>query len=283
MESGGVSKSMSSLLNTIDTKRFDVDCFILAPQGIFINSIPKEINIITNQRTALLFSKFPQNIGPLLKNAYFVDVFIRTFAAMFMLFNKGVGGWLLSRRIYKIKKEYDLAVDYNGQHQLYYLIDSINATKKATFFHSDYEKWAYYYTMDKKYMPKANHIFTISDKCVQSLVDYFPEEQHKIQLFENISSRKTIIKMADEQVTDQLDTNGYSLITIGHVCETKGASLAIKAAKLLKDKGIMFKWYFIGRNDNEALYKSLVVENNLQEHILFVLCVPLWGAHSTKR
>lgn len=270
MESGGVSKSMSSLLNTIDTERFDVDCFILAPQGIFINSIPKEINIISDQRTALLFSKFPQNIGPLLKNAYFIDAFIRTFAAVFMLFNKGVGGWLLSRRIYKIENEYDLAVDYNGQHQLYYLIDRIKATKKATFFHSDYEKWAYYYKMDKKYMSKADYIFTISDKCVQSLVDYFPKEQHKIQLFENISSTQTITKMANEQVADQFDLNANTLITIGHVCEAKGTSLAIRAAKLLKDKGTKFKWYFIGSNENEALYDKLVTDNNLQNHVFFM-------------
>jgi glycosyltransferase involved in cell wall biosynthesis len=270
MESGGVSKSMSSLLNTIDTGRFDVDCFILAPQGIFINSIPKEINIISNQRSFLLFSKFPQNILLLVKKGYFLDAFLRAFAAIFMLFNKGIGSWLLSRRIHKVSTKYDLAVDYNGQHQLYYLIDKVKATKKVTFFHSDYEKWDYYYKMDQKYMPNANHIFTISEKCVQSLVDYFPQEKNKIQLFENISSIQLICKMADEEVTDQLDVSCHTFITIGHVCETKGSSLAIGAAKILKDKGFYFKWYFIGANDNKLFYKNLVEEFNLEEEITFM-------------
>jgi glycosyltransferase involved in cell wall biosynthesis len=270
MESGGVSKSMSSLLNTIDTNRYSVDCFILAPQGIFIDSIPKAINIIADERTGLLFSKFPQNILPLLKKAYFLDAFIRIFAAIFMLFNKGIGGWLLSRRIYKIKKEYDLVVDYNGQHQLYYMIDRIKATKKATFFHSDYQKWPYYYKMDKIYMPKADHIFTISKKCVKSLIDFFPKEKNKIQLFENISSTESIFKMAGEQITDQLDVNSFNLITIGHVCEAKGAPLALKAAKILKDKGVSFKWYFIGNIDNELFYNNLVLQNNLEQQIIFM-------------
>lgn len=270
MESGGVSKSMSSLLNTIDTERFDVDCFILAPQGIFMNSIPKGINIISDKRTALLFSNFPKNILVLIKSGYILDSFLRIIAAFFMLFNKGIGGWILSRRIKKIDTSYDLAVDYNGQHQLYYLIDCIKSTKKVTFFHSDYAKWDYYYKMDKKYMPKADYIFTISDKCVQSLVDFFPEQESKIQLFENISSAALIQKMASEIVTNPLTVHCSTIITIGHVCEAKGTSLAIKAAKILKEKGTSFKWYFVGANDSQSFYEKLINENKLQAHIVFL-------------
>ena len=105
MESGGVSKSMSSLLNVVDTDRFEVDCFILSPTGIFLDSIPAEINIITDSKTAVFFSKFPKNILSLLKKGYFVDAFVRILAAFLMQFNKGWGGWLLSRRIFKIEKE----------------------------------------------------------------------------------------------------------------------------------------------------------------------------------
>lgn len=270
MESGGVSKSMSSLLNVVDTNEYNVDCFILSPQGIFMDSIPKEINVISDKRTALLFSKFPNNIIQLLIKGYNIDALIRIIAAFFMLFNKGIGGWLLSRRIRKIDTSYDLAVDYNGQHQLYFLIDKIQATKKATFFHSDYEKWPYYYKMDKKYMPKSDYVFTISEKCVQSLVDFFPEQKSKIQLFENISSAQIIYKMANEKVIDPLNTDCVRLITIGHVCEAKGSSLAINAAKILKGRNVFFKWYFIGSNDNEVFYKNLVNENNLQENIVFM-------------
>ena len=36
MESGGVSKSMSSLLNVIDTNRYDVSVFITNPTGVFM-------------------------------------------------------------------------------------------------------------------------------------------------------------------------------------------------------------------------------------------------------
>lgn len=270
MESGGVSKSMSNLLNVINTNKYEVDCMILSPQGIFLDSIPKTIRIIADERTALLFSKFPQNLKPLISKGYFWDAFTRLLAGCCMLFNKGWGGWILSRRISTLQKEYDLAVDYNGQHQLYYLVDKVKANKKITFFHSDYAKWDFYYSMDAKYMPKVDAIFTISELCVQSLKKYFPAQSDKIGLFENISSVQSIHAMAQKKVIDGLDKNSLNLITIGHLSENKGTSLAIAAARILKERGIKFHWYFIGNSSQMDFYEKLAEQNGVQENIIFM-------------
>lgn len=270
MESGGVSKSMSNLLNVINTNKYEVDCLILSPQGIFLGSIPTTIRIISDERTALLCSKFPQNLKPLISKGYFWDAFTRLLAGCCMLFNKGWGGWILSRRISTLQKEYDLAVDYNGQHQLYYLVDKVKANKKITFFHSDYAKWDFYYSMDAKYMPKVDAIFTISELCVQSLKKYFPAQSDKIGLFENISSVQSIHAMAQEKVADGLDKDSLNLITIGHLSENKGTSLAIEAARILKERGIKFHWYFIGNSSQMDFYEKLAGQNGVQGYIIFM-------------
>jgi glycosyltransferase involved in cell wall biosynthesis len=270
MESGGVSKSMSSLLNEIDTLSYDVDCFILNPKGIFMSTIPGDVNVISDERTSLIFSKFPQNLLKLLKNGFFVDAFIRKIAAFFMLFNKGFGVWILSKRIYRINKQYDLAVDYNGQHQLYYLIDYIKADKKVTFFHSDYAKWNYYYNFDKKYFPKVDRIFSISSECVQSLKYFFPSQKNKIGLLENVMSKANISKMADYAIDDELDKDVLAVLSIGHLSKSKGTPLALKTAKLLKDKGVLFKWYFIGRNKDPKLYTRLIKQYGIQNYIVIM-------------
>jgi glycosyltransferase involved in cell wall biosynthesis len=267
-ESGGVSKSMSSLLNVVDTHLYEVDCLVLSPKGVFLSSIPKDITVISDERTALLFSEFPSNLVFLLKNGWLLDSLFRFIAAFLMLFNKGMGAWLLSRRIHRIAKHYDLAVDYNGQHQLYYLVDFIKAAKKVTFFHSDYSQWNYYYKMDKKYFPKVDQIFTISENCVRTLQNYFPLQSEKIQLFENISSPNLITKMAQESISE--DFRGLTFVTIGHVCENKGTSLALATAQSMKDTGLVFKWYFIGKVTNDLDYPKLVKELNLEDFIFFI-------------
>lgn len=270
MESGGVSKSMSSLLNVVDTDRFDVDCFILSPQGIFLTSIPTQVNLITDERTALFFSKFPQNVLPLFKKGWIPDAFLRVMAGVLMLINKGWGGWLLSRRIHRIKKHYDLAVDYNGQHQLYYLIDFIKAEKKVSFFHSDYRKWPYYYSIDKLYMPKADRVYTISEHCVQSLIQYFPDCSTRIGLFENISSAALIHQFADENVPNLLAFDGFKLISVGHLSKNKGTDLAIAAASRLKSLNLSFRWYFIGATHDLEWVEKLIEQYGVTNEIILL-------------
>lgn len=269
MESGGVSKSLSNLLNIIDLQRYEVDCFILSPKGIFMPTIPDSVHLIKDKKTAILCDNFPQNILNLTKNGYLLDALIRLFVGFFMLFNKGLGAWLISRRIYQIDKNYDLAVDYNGQQQLYYLIDKVKAKKKVSFFHSDYAQWNYYYKMDKRYYPRVDRIFTISEKCVQSLKRYFPDCSNKIELFKNISSIELINKLAERELSS-MDYSSLKLATIGHLSTNKGTDLAIQSALILKQKGIPFRWYFIGRNQNPALFKKMISDNSLNDEIVFL-------------
>lgn len=67
MESGGVSKSMASMVNTIDTERFEVDLMVVNPTGVFMKLIPQAVNLITTERNAIFLSSFPANMPTLLK------------------------------------------------------------------------------------------------------------------------------------------------------------------------------------------------------------------------
>ena len=95
-----------------------------------------------------------------------------------------------------------------------------------------------------------NFIYTISDVCVQSLKSFFPNQVHKIQLMENITSPQLIQRMSNEQILDMsMDEQTKSFLTIGHISVKKGTDLAIKAAAILKKKGIKFKWFFFGKRN----------------------------------
>lgn len=48
MQSGGVSKSMASLMNIIDRERYDVSLMLISPTGPFMELLPKDLRIITN-------------------------------------------------------------------------------------------------------------------------------------------------------------------------------------------------------------------------------------------
>lgn len=168
-----------------------------------------------------------------------------------------------------IEEEFDTVVDFNGQHQLYFMINKIKAKKKVTFFHSDYSKWPYYYSADKIYYNYVNNIFTISESCADSLKRFFPREANKIGVMENISSLDLIQRLSKYPVSD-MNLELPSLITIGHVCENKGILWAIEALKILCQNGIHVNWYFIGSIDKPELYSKLINNAGINQYIHFL-------------
>lgn len=267
LESGGVSKSMVSLLNAIDLKKYDVSLWIGQPRGIFYSMAPNNITIVSDKRISWL-TDGPRGLLPLLKSGHlllFVGSLLRLLLSQI---DKGYAGWWLSRLMPVINDaEYDMIVDYNGQHQLYYMVDKLRGKKKITFFHSDYSKWAFYFKMDKRYYPKVDYIFTISTICVQSLKTYFPGEADKIKIMENITSPKLINALSRESIND-FSGEGIKILTIGHTCTLKGSDLAIKAAAIIKSKGIKFKWYFLGKELED--FHALIEQFNVKDNIVYL-------------
>lgn len=269
METGGVSKSMASLMNVFDRRRYDVSLMITSPKGAFMELLPRDLRTITNPVWSALYSF--RGVGYLLKKGHL----ILALGSMLRLMLSALGckvaaARLIARMMPAIDEEFDTIVDYNGQQQLYYMVDKLKSRKKVTFFHSDYAKWPYYYKTDKKYFGKVDRIFTISDVCVDSLCKFFPEHLHKIGKMENILSLDIIDRLADEAVEDMKDGK-YKLLTVGHVCENKGFLWAVEAASILKRRGVDFHWYFLGSVSKPEGYKSLIEKSGVSD------CITLLG------
>ena len=266
---GGVSKSIVNLLNLLDRKRFDISLLICGDGANLLEPLlPDGITVIRHRRIARLFAG-PSGLVPLLKEGAFA-AFVGSCARLLLSrFDKAKAGTLLARLMPAIEGEFDVIVDYNGQQQLYYMIDKLKARKKYTFFHSDYAKWPYYYKADKRYFPKADGIFTISEICAASLRAFFPDEAHKIQVIPNLSSPELIHKLAREEAPE-MNVDTLRLITVGHISKNKGSDLALRAAKIMKDKGMNFHWFFIGKDSGDMDYKSMIKELGLDENITFL-------------
>ena len=268
MESGGVSKSMTNLLSVIDRTRYDISLLVLNPQGVFMDLLPSDIRIISDKNITALNCRL-KGFVELIKNRRPLLAIGHLFRLAVSCINKGYAGWIISRLMPPLNDKFDVIVDYNGQQQLYYMVDKLNGDKKITFFHNDYRKWPYYYNIDRKYFPKVDVIFSISEQCVQSLKDYFPNESEKIYLMENISSPDLIRRLSEQQITD-MDSSKPAFLTVGHICRRKGSDTAIKAASILKTRGIDFNWYFIGKVSNDDDYRALAARYNVTEKIHFL-------------
>lgn len=249
--SGGISKSMVNLLNAMDRSDYEVHLLIMSktvgpyevfvPEDVIKHRIP-EIGWI---------SAGIGGLKDLLFNGHLLLFLGSLLRLLFSTFDKATAAKLMAWMYPSLEEKFDTIVDYNGQQNLYYMVDKLDAKHKITFFHSDYAKYSYYYKADKKYYPKVDKIYTISPSCVESLKQYFPELSDRIGLFENISLPSMVYKLAKQE--DVLsDYDGAVLVTVGLISYNKGFDLIVGAAKILKERSIDFRWIMVGEPIDDA-------------------------------
>lgn len=292
LQSGGVSKSMVSLLNAWDKEKYDTSLLLCSKQGdVFSSYLPKNIPILWDRDIEDIHSGIA-GIRDLLFRARLLLALGCILRLVLSKISKSLAGRLIAMMMPIIsEEEYDLIVDYGGQQQLYYMVDKLNGKRKVTFFHNDYSKWPYYYKADRMYYPKVDHIFSISQVCVDALKHFFPECADKISVMENISSPEIIRKQAteeDKSLKSLIDclklldcahkATGTSterrfgnisspgnhhpitiLCTVAHFCRRKGSDFAIEAAGILKKKGVKYKWLFVGKVLEPDLIKLALI------------------------
>ena len=268
LQSGGVSKSIVNLLNAMDRTTYDVHLLLLDRAGDILSPyLPSDITVHVNREIENLHRGL-SGVRALLFTGH---LWLAIGSLLRMLMSKisraWAGRWLAYLMPRFTELSFDLIVDYGGQQQLYYMVDKLDGKKKITFFHSDYTKWDYYYAADRLYYPKVDHIFSISQTCVDALKGFFPECRDKISIMENISSPELIRKQAAESI--EIPETPLSLLTIGHVLKAKGIDLAIEAASQLKKKQIDFKWFFLGKII-ESDWLTLIEKKGLSDNFVFL-------------
>lgn len=277
LDTGGVSKSMLSLLNVIDKEMYEISLLTMNNSGTFSSQIPTGVRILSDSRLTALTSGFSgvKDLISFRKGIGFHPLLAILSLIRFVLsfIDKSLAGVFLARISPKITDEnFDLIIDYNGQQDLYYMVDKLNGKQKITFFHSDYRKWRYYERADRKYFGKVDGIYTISEECVSALKEVFPEYTDKFHLMENITSPSLINKLADELIEPTLTKQQHDFIiaSLGYVSIGKGSELAVQVAKKLKEVGISFEWWFIGGVTNDWDYQGFVKKNGLEDNVKFL-------------
>jgi len=255
---GGFQRSLLSLLMYFDYSKYDVDLQLFDYSGMFINQLPREVKLRDSIIDQDYFSSGPKATISMLKKGKIKQFFYRALSCIVWPFDKGIGAEIMAKGIPSIQEKYDVVIDYNGQQQLYYMVNSINADKKITYFHSDYKKWRYYETADRKYYGKVDAIVSVSDECVTSLKDVFPEYAEKIYKIENIVTKNTVSCLPLDSPFADDSANSFNIVTIARVCKDKGFDLACEAVHRLIEKDQNIKWFFVGPiTDSECVNESL--------------------------
>lgn len=276
---GGAEKSLVNLLNQIDYNKYDVDLFLFCNKGLFLEFLPKEVNILPLPKNFELFIlPFKKSLKQLYKNKR-IDLLIAKLK--FTLYNYSHKklrhvdqyNWKYQSNFFEtINNNYDVAIGFLEKTSIYFCVDKVIAKKKIGFIHNDYNKLGLDSNIDIKYFEKLDNIITVSPECLRVLEERFPLHKHKMSFMYNILSTRMINNMANSGSNNIFNkkNNQIILLSIGRLTEQKGFDIAIKACKILVDKGFDIKWYIIGEGGDREILTQLIKENNLEDRFILL-------------
>jgi glycosyltransferase involved in cell wall biosynthesis len=280
MEVGGVERSLVSMLDKFDYNLYEIDLMLYKHQGEFMNLINHRTNLLSEIPQ---YTTFRKSIGETFQNKHYTigisRVLSKLHAEIFGRISRvAEPGYYQMQLMWKyalpylpqVEKEYDAAISYLWPH--YFIAHKIKAKKKIAWIHTDYSNIETNVKLDLEMWREFDHIVAVSDACKDSFLSKYGELESKVVVIENITSPDFIKVMADKETAGQMmNDKRFKLMTVARLSHAKGIDNAVKALKLLKEKGYEdIVWYVVGYGGDEAAIKELIVSNGLEDQFILL-------------
>ena len=124
------------------------------------------------------------------------------------------------------------------------------------------------HAIHEKVMGAFSAIYCVSPEAQRAVIGFYPQFADRIRCLENIVNVEKIKTKARETIVID-NHNRCILCSCGRISKEKGFDLAVEAARLLKERGLSFLWYFVGDGPERKSLEELIATYSLQENIVF--------------
>lgn len=269
---GGSSTSLLSLLNNIDYDRYDIDLLMYKNKGDFIQYIPPQVNILPQASAG--YGLIKKSLKLLFNGSIFKALRNSIRYSHKLNLDPQTIAYAQTTLCRKIDKEYDVAIGYLELWSNDFVNMNVNAKKKISWIHTDYEKAYFYTAIDEPLLNHSDYIVHVSEECLRRFKLLCPDLADRCCYLENIISQTYLQNSRDQEADDP--TAGYMGFKILSVCridiEHKGLDRAVNALKRLIDDGYEIRWYIIGNGlsaDVEKL-KSQIHKNCIEDKFILL-------------
>lgn len=281
MEIGGIERSLINMLEAFDYENYNVDLLVFEHRGDFMKLIPNQVNLIPQINAYTVFRK---PISRCIKEGHYASSIVRIVAkyasiqkAKTRKLEEGPGYiqmQLVSKYssilMPKLQKYYDVTISYAWPHDL--VADRIPAKKKIAWIHTDYSKLEIDHQIDLEMWNKFDYIAAVSEDCCKAFLKTYPLLKNKVFILENITSPSFIKIMSSEALPNKQGLSGpFNILSVGRLSYVKGFDLAVKALRLLHDKGLInIKWYVVGYGGYEQELVELIKSYQMEDSFILL-------------
>lgn len=254
LNGGGAEKVLIDVLNNFNYEKYEVDLLVIFEEGIYINQVPKEVNVKYLINKIKFFDKVPGK----LKN-------------MFSFYIKYFG----MKSIYKttIKKEYDIEISFLEGLSTKFISSSNNKkSKKITWVHIDLlnNHWTskYYRNLDEEINTYKvfDHIICVSKDTKKAFNKKFGEFKSTSIIYNPLDINK-IKKLGLEKVEDN---KKFTICSVGRLVPQKGFDRLINVTKRLVDENYDINVQILGIGGERRTLEEMILKYKLNNNIELV-------------
>ena len=275
---GGAERSLLGLLEHIDPARAEVSLFLYRHEGEFMKFIPPHVRLLPPMdayatfdvpiKSLLLSRKAPFGAARLLskvmRQLHTASTGEKSGVWMSMQYTARYLQPLLPR----IPGKYDLAIMFLGVADT--LVNKVDADIKLTWCHTDYDSLFPNRAMDRNIYRRVDGIVGVSESCAEKIRSYYPELSHKVFTYENVLATELIRNQAREPVSDMPKDGALRLLSIGRFSHAKNFDNVPAICRRLLAQGLNVKWYLIGYGGEEALIRSQIAQEGMEDHVIIL-------------
>ncbi|ASN05988.1 glycosyltransferase [Virgibacillus necropolis] len=278
LDCAGAEKSLVTLLSLLDYTKYSVDLMLFAHETILESLVPKEVTILKPLKyTEYTKLNIKQSLIYTLKNSNYKMLYSRMKYSIgirkenYRNSQKARVFWQsVSKNIEKNSKYYDVAISYAQGVPTFYIADKVRAKKKFAWVNVSYKLKEQDKTFQKDFYDKYNKIVAVSDTTKEIFLETFPDCSEKVGVIHDINNPDLIVEMAN--IGESYDDNftGVKILTIGRLDYQKGYDIALNACERLKENGINFRWYVLGKGPQQKEIEEFIDKNNLTQHFILL-------------
>ena len=258
---GGVQKSLVAALNAIDYEKNIVTLYVRKNRLDLLPLINTNVKVIINKDDTHYYRKpyaiWCQMLGKLGKGRKAEQ------------YKSKLTGYIRSEMMdaemngYLSGKHFDVAISYIQGYNAD-ILERVEAEKKYVFYHGSTDEA---HEFHEKLFGKIDGIVAVSKYVSDILKKLYPAYADKVSVIDNYVDADAVLKSSEKYEVD-FPKNKIKLCSCGRLYPVKGFDLAVEAAKILKEKGVDFVWYFVGDGSERAKLEKMISEYGLSDHIV---------------
>lgn len=272
---GGAEKSLVTLLNLLDYTTYEVDLQLFSYGGELEGMLPKQVNLLPPlpyyeslsepMRTYSFHNPLKYTKARL---AYSAEIRKNELTNP----EKAVVFWKTSHNCFEQNsKEYDVAIAYAQGTPTFYVADCVKAEKKYAWVNS-------IYSINDMYKSYVSDKYGQYDKTVfvsEAAKDTFTNVIHtnkESAIIRDIMDPDVICKMSEleSRANKCMEFSSTKILTVGRLSNHKGYDIALDACEIMKNRGLSFKWYILGKGYLEEEIRKTISEKKLEDYMVLL-------------